>query len=331
MLLVNYYQEIRLIADIAKAYEVTKGIYDQEGYALSHALALGARCLRTLQESANLRAFGMFAGPPSREYWVAEFGAALSRPYRPDLFISNPLDFEREYERFIYGLKHADSNPLRFDRVVYTAITAFCLCYDIWKPKSRKTPGTFFEVLIGSAARLRFPELMLTKHIPITDLPVVEAVDALVEVEEFVSEDDAVEALKGTSVSTDLVLTDPKTGKGAVIPLKITTRERIVQPFAHQRILDSACSGKFASFLACISEVQRDDKTNTVKHVCVPGTVALFQKHLAKLNGLYYCDIPVRYSQTDMKRVIPVKPLHALFDDIEAHLKSYNISGYQAY
>lgn len=318
-----------MIAEIAKAYEVAKGIYDQDGYALSHALAVGTRCLHALQASTTLRPFGMFAGPPAREYWVAASGTNLSRPYRPDLFISHPAEFEREYELFIEDLKSRRSNPSRFDRVVYTAITAFCLCYDIWKPKSRKTPGTYFEVLIGSAARWRFANLRLTKHIPITDVPVAEAVDALVEIEEVADEDEAVEALKGTSVSTDLVLTDLETGKGAVIPLKITTRERIVQPFAHQRILDSACAGQFASFLACVSEVQRDDKTNTVKQVCVPGTVALFQKHLARLNGLYYCDIPLRYAHADLRSVIAVKPLHTLFDDIEAHLKSYTPSGHR--
>jgi hypothetical protein len=200
-------------------------------------------------------------------------------------------------------------------------VTAFCLCYDVWKSKSRKTPGTFFEVLIGSAARVRFPGLALTKHIPINGLPVTEAVDAMIETGTNEETEHAVEALTGDSVSTDLVLADPARERGAVIPLKITTRERIVQPFAHQRILDSAYPGRFASFLACISEVQRDDSTGTVKQICVPGTVALFQKHLARLNGLYYCDIPVRYARPDLGAVIDVKPLHALFDDIEAHLK----------
>ncbi|WP_434038852.1 hypothetical protein ACIRUF_28910 [Pseudomonas aeruginosa] len=309
-----------MIADIARVYAATKKKYDRGGDALREALMLGSTCLRTLGSSAQLRPFGMFAGPPAMEYWVADDHGALSRPYRPDLFIAAPAAFEAEADLFIADMRGGGGDRQRFDRVVYTAITAFCLCYDMWKPKSRKTPGTFFEVLMGSAARLRFQNLVLTKHIPIKDLPVVDAVDALAEVDGVEDDDEAVEALKGDSVSTDLVLTDPRTGKGAVLPLKITTRERIVQPFAHQRILDSAYPGKFASFLACMSEVQRDDKTQTVKQVCVPGTVALFQKHLAELNGLYYCDIPLRYARADLGAVIAVKPLHALFDDVEAHL-----------
>lgn len=315
-----------MITDIAKAYAACKKKYDRGQKALQDALAVGAQCLHTLATATQLRPFGMFAGPPAMEYWVADKDGVLSRPYRPDLFIADPDEFKAEAAIFIEEISQAGGDPTRFDRVIYTTVTAFCLCYDVWKPKSRKTPGTFFEVLIGSAATLRFPDLCLTKHIPIKDLPIVGAADALVELEQVVEEDEAVEALKGDSVSTDLVLTDPVTEKGAVIPLKITTRERIVQPFAHQRILDSAYPGKFASFLACMSEVQRDDKNDTVKQVCVPGTVALFQKHLANLNGLYYCDVPLRYARADLAGVIAVKPLHTLFDDVEAHLKAQSAS-----
>lgn len=314
-----------MITEIARAYAATKKKYDIGGNALIDALALGAQCLQILNSSAQLRPFGMFAGPPAMEYWVADNNGALSRPYRPDLFIANPERFAAESELFVLDIAKAGGNPTRFDQVVYTTVTAFCLCYDVWKPKSRKTPGTFFEVLIGSAARLRFPNLALTKHIPIRDIPIAEPVDALIDLE-LEGGDDEVAAVKGDSLSTDLVLTDPRTKKGAVIPLKITTRERIVQPFAHQRILDSAFPDQFASFLACMSEVQRDDKTQTVKQVCVPGTVALFQKHLANLNGLYYCDIPLRYARADLGAVIAVKPLHSLFDDVEAHLQSHSTS-----
>lgn len=307
-----------MLTDIAAAFSVAKKKYDNGGNALGETLAVGARCLETLNRSATLRPFGMFAGPPRIEYWVAEDNGALSRPYRPDLFVADLSAFREEARLFAEELRRGTSDPSRFDRVVYTTVSAFCLCFDVWKPKSRKTPGTFFEVFMASAARVRFPRLAMSKHIPIKDLPVAATADALVDVSG--EEGDAAEAYRGDSVSTDLVLTNPATGKGAVVPLKITTRERIVQPFAHQRILDSAYPDQYASFLACISEVQRDDNTGTVKQICVPGTVALFQKHLSKLNGLYYCDIPVRYARPDLGSVIDVKPLHRLFEDMAAHL-----------
>jgi hypothetical protein len=200
------------------------------------------------------------------------------------------------------------------NRTVYTAVTAFSVCFDLWKPKSRKTPGTFFEVFVGSTCRLRFPDYELTKHIAIGD-PDVPADEDLAPIEDPEGREEE-RAVQGNFVSTDLVIRRPDADRGAVVPLKITTRERIVQPFAHQRILDSAFPGRYASFIACISEVQRDDKTQTVKQICVPGTIALFQKHLAKVAGLYYCDVPQRYSRQDFTQLIPVRDFHHIFSDI---------------
>jgi hypothetical protein len=53
-----------------------------------------------------------------------------------------------------------------------------------------------------------------------------------------------------------------------------------------------------------------------VKQICVPGTIILFQKFLAHLDGLYYCDIPARYSLPSLTRTIPVKNLGELFNDV---------------
>jgi hypothetical protein len=315
-----------MLTNISKSYLAAKKNYDRGTQALTGCIGVASECLEALRVHATLRHFGNFSTSNSLAYSVADAGGALSRPYRPELFIHDPKEFEKAAEAVVAALRDGKPiDPEGFDRIIYTAVTSFSLSYDLWKPKSRKTPGTFFEVLIGSATRIAFPDYKLTKHIPIKDLPIKDSdaaeADALVDVVAPDGDEEA-EKLSGDSVSTDLVITNPKTEKGAVIPLKITTRERIVQPFAHQRILDSAYPGQYASFVACISEVQRDDNSGTVKQICVPGTVALFQKHLARINGLYYCDIPRRYAQPDFTRVIPVKPFHALFADVADHLRS---------
>lgn len=308
-----------MIEQILASYLAGKKNYDRGHPSLEGSFAVASECLEALSQEAILGQFGNFSVVNPIAYSVARDGAALSRPFRPELFISDPTLFECEALAFAQAIgNQAPIAPDTFDRVIYTAVTAFSLCVDLWRPKSRKTPGTFFEVLVGSAARAAFPMYSLTKHIPIRAAEIVGPVDALVETCDV--DDDEAGDFSGDSVSTDLVITNPATGRGAVIPLKITTRERIVQPFAHQRILDSAYPDRYASFVACISEVQRDDKTNTVKQICVPGTIALFQKHLAKINGLYYCDVPRRYAADDFKTVIPVKRFAALFEDVTAHL-----------
>src|SRR5262249_28543176 len=97
-------------------------------------------------------------------------------------------------------------------------------------------------------------------------------------------------------------------------------RERVVQPFAHQRILQSSFKDKYHSFLCCISETQLDRKTSTVKQICVPGTIKLFQRFLSPIEGLYYCDIPARYLQPSLTKFIPVKTLAEAFNDIRGLL-----------
>jgi hypothetical protein len=105
---------------------------------------------------------------------------------------------------------------------------------------------------------------------------------------------------------------NPIANQCIVFPVKITTRERIVQPFAHQRILDSVFGeGQYKSVLVCVSETQRD-KENNVKEICVPGTIRLFQKHLARLSGIYYLDPPERYLNADLQEVISVGTLGQL-------------------
>jgi len=292
---------------IDRLFQAAKQRYDTSQPSLAECFDITRACLEKLNSEANLRHFGEFRGAPNLEYWVAEGNGNLSRPYRPEMFIADLAEFERAAVSFQDQMDDDDiTDPVTFEKVVYTVVSSFCLCYDVWKPKSRKTPGTFFEVFIGSVCHIRYPQprFQMTKHIPIVvEVPDVDAVDD--------------GALQGNSVSTDLVITNTDTEKGAVIPLKITTRERIVQPFAHQRILDSAYPRRYRSYLTCISEVQRDDKTTAVKQICVPGTVALFQKHLSELSGLYYCDIPQRYARQDFTALIRVTGIANLFDDID--------------
>jgi hypothetical protein len=181
---------------------------------------------------------------------------------------------------------------------------AFSVCFDLRKRTSRKTPGTYFEVILGSILSEILPDYKRTKHIPL------------------ISEEGSAKEENEESVSTDIVFEKAsKDGimKGIVIPAKITTRERIVQPFAHQRILDSVfCSERFRSVLVCMSEMQLDK--SGVKEICVPGTIRLFQTHLARLSGIYYLDPPLRYLQDDVLKYIKVASLGTFLNQDLAEL-----------
>lgn len=274
--------------------------------------------------------YGDFAGRPAVPYHVFGVANAVSRPVRPDIYLADPGDFAASYKLFGDNL-HAgpegwgDAEIRLANSVVYTSVMAVACCYDLWQRGSRKTPGTVFEILMASLLQQMLPKAAFSKHIPLAALLGEEEAAA----EEVGAELEAPDDDGGPgSVSTDLVIKrTAESNTGIVIPLKITTRERIVQPFAHQRILDSAFgAGVFRSLLVCISETQLDDKTTSVKQVCVPGTVKLFQKYLAPMAGLYYCDVPQRYAAADMQRVIPVQSVGHLFRDVARMLNDQSAS-----
>lgn len=273
--------------------------------------------------------YGNFAARPPVPYNVFSVGEIVSRPVRPDLYIDQQDIFLSSYDAMLDSLRAgpedwSDEDVIRANRVVYSSVMSVACCYDLWKRGSRKTPGTFFEILMASFLQQMLPNAIFTKHIPLAALlQDPELADGILES----SSSDEQEDSESSSVSTDLVIGFPSRPGGIVVPLKITTRERIVQPFAHQRILDSAFGvDTYQSLLVCISETQLDDKTRSVKQVCVPGTVKLFQRYLAPIRALYYCDLPRRYTTLDMQKVISVRSVGNFFIDVFELLKLHNAS-----
>ncbi len=296
-------------------------------------LGLALYCQHKLSSQATFGFYGEFNGSPRVPYNVFSLrDDCLSRPIRPDLYVQEARAFMEENDHLVRILKTGNhaweaDDYLRANRVVYTAVMSLASCYDLWQRGSRKTPGTFFEFFIAGLLQSVFPEAIFSKHIPL--LAIVDDPDVKADVtsddlapSSDDDNDDLGDAQTGTaSVSTDLVIERKNYKGGVVVPLKITTRERIVQPFAHQRILDSAFGqGHYQSMIACISETQLDQKTKSVKQVCVPGTIELFQKYLAPVAGIYYCDLPQRYGASSMEKIVKVRSMGHFFEDITTFL-----------
>jgi hypothetical protein len=282
-----------------------------------------------LHRESTYSSYGCYAGNPVVPYHVFSLNpATVSRPVRPDIYISDPNELAIIHNEFMAVLKVPASswtveNRVTANRIVYTAVMSVACCYDIWQRGSRKTPGTFFEFLMAGLLKMMFPTADFIKHIPLA--AILHDKDVLESTAESQSQADDSENGDAAGVSTDLVIGVPNKRGGVVVPLKITTRERIVQPFAHQRILDSAFGdGVFKSLLVCISETQLDDKTKSVKQVCVPGTVKLFQKYLARVGGIYYCDVPQRYAAADMRSTINVRSIGDFFVDVSQALTDHD-------
>lgn len=261
--------------------------YGSGSHALAEVKGVCARCHEMLATRAAVKNLGSAGG---KQYYVFTDGARLSRPFLSSLYESDHDKWRRSWDSLVAAV---DPGGRRFatsadsaNAPLYTAITAFSAAYDLWKPTSRKTPGTVFEIILGSFLQHVLSDYQREKHV----------------------------ILEGETenVATDIVFTRPGRRGGLVIPAKITTRERIVQPFAHQRILESFFGeGKYRSVLVCVSEMQRD-KTRGANEICVPGALRLYQKHLATMSGIYYLDPPSRYLQKDVTDWMPVATVGVL-------------------
>lgn len=320
-----------------------KELYDAACYAYNDSKphfdkcrAIVAYSQQKLSKNAEFTPYGEFAGNSKVAYSVFRESESVSRPIRPDLFIGEIAEFAQALEKLLKVAKDPKHDWTGADhtcasQVVYTAIMSFACCFDLWNPGARKTPGTFFEVFMAGLLQSIFPstDAEFSKHISLTEILAAAKVEpelkAKLAAEETVSAKDDNEA--DSSVSTDVVVSVPGQKGGVVLPLKITTRERIVQPFAHQRILDAAFgAGVYKSLIVCISETQLAKKTKKVNQICVPGTVKLFQKFLAPVGGLYYCDVPQRYAMEDVTKVVSVKSMGYLFIDLRSLLANQKAS-----
>lgn len=103
------------------------------------------------------------------------------------------------------------------------------------------------------------------------------------------------------------------------VPVKTSTRERVIQVWAHQRVLDGVYGvGRFFGMLACITETKLDKKKLEVIEICLPDQWQLYQMFIAQLKRVYYLDIPEKYAY--LSTVFPkinVKPFGEFFKEID--------------
>lgn len=206
-------------------------------------------------------------------------GAGESRPVNKALFVEHDADLEPLLRLFERGFEGATEEDIV--RSIYTIAYSLFAANDSCEV-GRKASATFFEILIGHAVaramgvsprkRVRLPESQAT-------LP------------------------------TDYVF-DPGLGRRKVhLPIKTSTRERAVQAWVHQLVLDGIfAKGSFVGVFVVGAETKRNTKTGEVIEICVPQQLAMFQARIATISGIYYLDPPEKYLQ--LARGNAIQPLH---------------------
>ncbi len=260
-------------AELKRAYESVKTevdgdiVSDRAGRAIHDFAILSLRFLQDECVSVPLKSL-----VPSKEfhsYGRSSGELRMTRPANNALFLEDAATVSRLWQAWWDG---AIDRP-DLARMSYTIALAPCLALEIFDRQNKKGPATYFECLIGHIfAKTIGVNPSRTVRLPIAGSQVAMTMDFLFD------------------LGADT--------KSVHLPVKMSTRERVVQAWAHQRMLDAAFGGdKYRGILVCFSETKLDLRKREVVEICVPEQWLAYQSLLAKLDRIYYFDVPVRYQQ----------------------------------
>lgn len=232
---------------------------------------------------------------PGKEYYAFERATPKyrsSRGINTALFIDDADEVIEILEGVITGDIPAD--PVELHCALYTAAISYPAGTDVTKDGDKKSPGTFLELLVGHMVAATFGVRPTTTVVsPTLDLEI--------------------------SLPTDFIF-DLGPGKSRIhLPIKASTRERVIQVWAHQRVLDGMHGvNRFRGLLVVLAETNRQSASNSIVEVCLPGQWVAYQMYIAQLHRVYYFDVPDKYrSLRDHYPFLEVKPFADFFYEFE--------------
>jgi len=233
---------------------------------------------------------------PEKEYFSYKKDNVVSRPINKRFFIADSDDISVLWDQWNKDIV----SPTKFAQLTYTIALAPCLAMEIFDRQNKKGPATYFECYIGHLfAKTLGINPTKKVRLPILDKKVLMTMDFLFEIE--------------------------KKLKKIHLPVKMSSRERVVQAWAHQKILNTAYGNNaYRGILIIFSETKLDSRSLEVIEICVPEQWLIYQKLLAKMDRIYYFDIPDRYRVlTDQfSDIITIKQFGEFFKEKEEVLFS---------
>ena len=219
---------------------------------------------------------------PDKKYFAFQNhgkNGKLSRAVNSDLFLGH-IDYWDDFYGILDSNKKFPKNIIdEINQLIYTIAISFCCVIDLIKEGDQKTPGTFFEYLIGHLFAKRL------KINPVRSLPVLN-MDL------------------DTQLPTDFVFNLGVNKAKFHLPIKTSTRERVIQVWAHQRVLDGVYgTGRFLGTPVILAETKSNKRKREVIEICLPDQWRLYQMHIAQLKRIYYLDIPQNYNE--LNQVFP--------------------------
>lgn len=200
----------------------------------------------------------------------------VSRPINSDLFNGDFTTAFTFFMNILEGRRHEISSA-EITSSIYTVAMACCAAKDVSSRGDQKTPGTIFEWLCAAVMEA------CLNVMPVRSLPVLNL---------------GLDTYLPTDFIFDLGFDKPKFH----LPVKTSTRERVIQVWAHQRVLDGVYgSGRFLALPIILTETKADSTKGEVVEICLPLQWRLYQMHIASLWNVCYLDAPASYLELDKK------------------------------
>ena len=277
--------------ELEEGYRNVRRACQQDWRAQAAGAAIGdlaEMALRFLAEAAE--PVGLQSSVEGKRYFSFSRNGVVARPANSALFECNAEAIGERWRCW------QDEPPQGFERLAYTVALAPCLALELLNRNNKKGPATYFECVVGHIfARALNLEPTRSTTLSILGTEAKMTMDFLFE-----------------------------TGEGADnihLPIKMSTRERIVQAWAHQRILNMAFrSENYRGVMVLFSETKLNSQTLDVVEICVPNQWLIYQTLLAKMDCIYYFDMPVRYRELTATHpdAIEIKPMRDVIAGIEA-------------
>lgn len=231
---------------------------------------------------------------PGKNYYTFKNKEVIARPANEEFFLVSPDKVLQLWEKW----QAQNIAAAEFGRLTYTVALAPCLAMEIFDRQNKKGPATFFECYAGHLfARSVGVNPTKRARLPVHGQDVLMTMDFLID-----------------------------TGRKKVhLPVKMSSREQVVQAWAHQRLLDEAYgSSAYQGIMVLFSETKLDLKSRKVVEICVPDQWLVYQSLLARMNRICYFDVPVRYQELmqQFPDLMSIKPFGEFFSEKEKVLSS---------
>ena len=252
---------------------------------------------KCLDYISNFQKIDLLSKVENKKYFVFKSKSNQSRAINMDLFVQDYNYAENVVNRII-SQEYDKTNVDEITKALYSIAISFCSSVDLFKTRDQKTPGTYFEYFITYWFS-KMLQVKPSKEIDVLNLDM------------------------RTTLPTDWIFDLGKDRPKIHLPVKTSTRERVIQVWAHQRVLDGVYgTGRFLGMLVCLSETKVDHMKMEVVEICLPEQWRLYQMFIAQMKRIYYLDVPIRYLDLNNKFPrIHVRPFGEVFYEINKILE----------